>query len=245
MVGPRGFEHANIAPSDLTRLEACEKRIGYSFKDPNHLVQALTHSSLKTIDNPCNERMEFLGDSVLGMVMTEFLFNFFPDRPEGELTQIKSAVVSTNTLAEESMRLGLDEVYAVGKGVTSRRKLPNSLMANVFEAVIAAIYIDGGIEQAKEFIVRNLYHQVLAVNQKEHSVNYKSILQQYLQKEDGSTPNYKVKSESGPDHAKEFIIQALLKKELLGIGEGTTKKEAEQSAAKAALEKLGVDPTQS
>ena len=143
------------------------------------------------------------------------------------------------------MRLGLDEVYAVGKGVTSRRKLPNSLMANVFEAVIAAIYIDGGIEQAKEFIVRNLYHQVLAVNQKEHSVNYKSILQQYLQKEDGSTPNYKVKSESGPDHAKEFIIQALLKKELLGIGEGTTKKEAEQSAAKAALEKLGVDPTQS
>ena len=245
MVGPRGFENENIAPTDLKRLEACEKRIGYSFKDPNHLVQALTHSSLKTIDNPCNERMEFLGDSVLGMVMTEFLFNFFPDRPEGELTQIKSAVVSTNTLAEESMRLGLDEAYAVGKGVTSRRKLPSSLMANVFEAVIAAIYIDGGIEQAKEFIVRNLYHQVLAVNQKEHSVNYKSILQQYLQKEDGSTPNYKVKSESGPDHAKEFIIQALLKKELLGIGEGTTKKEAEQAAAKAALEKLGVDPTQS
>ena len=77
MVGPRGFEHENIAPVDLQRLEVCEKRIGYRFRDPNHLVQALTHSSLKTIDNPCNERMEFLGDSVLGMVMTEFLFNFF------------------------------------------------------------------------------------------------------------------------------------------------------------------------
>ena len=245
MVGPRGIEHENIAPSDLKRLEVCEKRIGYHFKYPNHLVQALTHSSLKTIDNPCNERMEFLGDSVLGMVMTEFLFNFFPDRPEGELTQIKSAVVSTNTLAEESMRLGLDEAYAVGKGVTSRRKLPNSLLANVFEAVIAAIYLDGGIDQAKEFIVRNLYHQVLAVHQKEHSVNYKSFLQQHLQKEDGSTPNYRVKSESGPDHAKEFVVQAMLKKDILGVGEGTTKKEAEQVAAKAALDKLGVDPTQS
>ena len=177
--------------------------------------------------------------------MTEFLFNFFPDRPEGELTQIKSAVVSTNTLAEESMRLGLDEAYAVGKGVTSRRKLPNSLLANVFEAVIAAIYLDGGIDQAKEFIVRNLYHQVLAVHQKEHSVNYKSFLQQHLQKEDGSTPNYRVKSESGPDHAKEFVVQAMLKKDILGVGEGTTKKEAEQVAAKAALDKLGVDPTQS
>jgi len=243
MVGPRGFEHENILPSDLKRLEACEKRIGYRFQDPNHLVQALTHSSLKTIDNPCNERMEFLGDSVLGMVMTEFLFNFFPDRPEGELTQIKSAVVSTTTLAEESQRLGLDEVYAVGKGVTSRRKLPNSLMANVFEAVIAAIYLDGGIFEAKEFIVRNLYHQVLAVNQKEHSVNYKSILQQHLQREDGSTPNYRVLSESGPDHAKEFVVQAMLKRKSLGTGEGTTKKEAEQAAAKEALEQLGIDPS--
>ena len=152
-------------------------------------------------------------------------------------------MVSTTTLAEESQRLGLDEVYAVGKGVTSRRKLPNSLMANVFEAVIAAIYLDGGIFEAKEFIVRNLYHQVLAVNQKEHSVNYKSILQQHLQREDGSTPNYRVLSESGPDHAKEFVVQAMLKRKSLGTGEGTTKKEAEQAAAKEALEQLGIDPS--
>jgi ribonuclease-3 len=116
-------------------------------------------------------------------------------------------------------------------------------MANVFEAVIAAIYLDGGIFEAKEFIVRNLYHQVLAVNQKEHSVNYKSILQQHLQREDGSTPNYRVLSESGPDHAKEFVVQAMLKRKPLGTGEGTTKKEAEQAAAKEALEQLGIDPS--
>ena len=151
-------------------------------------------------------------------------------------------MVSTNTLAEESQRLGLDEAYSVGKGVTNRRKHPNSLMANVFEAVIAAIYLDSGIEEAKEFIIRNLYHQVLAVNQKEHSVNYKSILQQHLQRDDGSTPNYRVVSESGPDHAKEFVVQAMLKREVLGTGNGNTKKEAEQEAARVSHEQLGIDP---
>mgnify|MGYP001254542264 CR=1 FL=1 len=127
--------------------------------------------------------------------------------------------------------------------MTSRRKLPNSLLANVFEAVIAAIYLDSGIGEAKEFIIRNLYHQVLAVNQKEHSVNYKSILQQHLQRDDGSTPNYRVVSESGPDHAKEFVVQAMLKRDVLGTGQGNTKKEAEQEAARVALESLGVDPS--
>jgi len=241
MAGPRSFEHEHIPPEDLKRLEACEQRIGYTFQNHDHLLQALTHSSIKSIDNPCNERMEFLGDSVLGLVMTEFLFNFFDDLAEGELTQIKSVVVSTNTLAAESERLGLDDAFQVGKGVTNRRKLPNSLLANVFEAVVAAIYLDSGFEQAREFCIRNLYHQVIAVKKNQHSLNFKSLLQQHLQKEENRTPTYKVISEHGPDHSKEFTVQALLGKRKLGLGRGKNKKEAEQSAAEESLEMLGVE----
>ncbi len=241
MPGPRSFEHENIEPDDLRRLELCEARIGYAFRNPEHLLQALTHSSIKTFDQPCNERMEFLGDSVLGLVVTEFLFNFFDDLTEGDLTQIKSVVVSTSTLASESERLELDAVYQVGKGVTSRKELPASLLANVFEAVVAAIYMDGGIDAARDFVVRNLYHQIMAVNQNRHPLNYKSILQQHLQKIEGVTPSYRVLSETGPDHSKVFQVVAMIGKRRLGTGEGKNKKEAEQAAAEQSLEMLGFD----
>ena len=165
MPGPRSFEHEHIPEEDLRRLQVCETLIGYVFTNPNHLLQALTHSSIKTVEKPCNERMEFLGDSVLGVIITEFLFHFFGALTEGELTQIKSVVVSTNTLAAESQRLELDIAYNVGKGVTAKKKLPTSLLANVFEAVVGAIYLDGGIGVARDFCLRNLYHQIMAVNQ--------------------------------------------------------------------------------
>ena len=129
-----------LGESELSNLHACEGKISYNFRDLRFLHQALTHSSIMTLENPSNERLEFLGDSVLGLVMTEFLYNFFQQHNEGDLTQIKSVVVSTNVLAAESQRLGLGEHYNVGKGVTRRKKLPNSLLANVFEAVVAAIY---------------------------------------------------------------------------------------------------------
>ncbi|MCI0650586.1 MAG: ribonuclease III [Planctomycetes bacterium] len=229
------------APEDQKRIELCEASIGYRFKDSDHLVQALTHASLKSADQPCNERMEFLGDSVLGLIITEFLFNFFGNLTEGELTQIKSVVVSTSTLAAESERLHLDSVYQVGKGVTARKQLPASLLANVFEAVVAAIYLDGGLEAAREFCVRNLYHRIVAVNQNRHALNYKSILQQHLQKEGGKTPSYRVLDESGPDHAKTFTVIAMVGKEKLGTGQGKNKKEAEQAAAQKSLDMLGFD----
>lgn len=241
MVGPRSFEHEHITPDDLRRLEVCESRVGYTFSNPDLLLQALTHSSIKTIDQPCNERMEFLGDSILGLIITEFLFNFFGDRTEGELTQIKSVVVSTTTLASESERFELDIAFQVGKGVTNRKQLPPSLLANVFEAVVGAIYLDGGLEAARDFCLRNLYHQIVAVNQNRHSLNYKSILQQYLQKVDGKTPTYKVVNEDGPDHHKVFTVQAMVGKKKLGTGQGNNKKEAEQSAAEESLQLLGVD----
>ncbi len=240
MAGPRGFEYEHIPVETMRRLEECERRIGYTFTDPSYLLQALTHSSIKTIDKPCNERMEFLGDSVLGLVMTEFLFNYHEDLAEGELTQIKSVVVSTTILATESERLDLDNAFQVGKGVTSRKQLPASLLANVFEAVVCAIYMDGGLAPARDFILRNLYHQVLAVNENRHSLNYKSLLQQHLQKKNGKTPTYKVIGESGPDHSKTFTVQAYVAKNKLGTGGGKNKKEAEQAAALQSLIALEV-----
>lgn len=223
---------------DLARVRECEAHIGYRFKEPQLLVQALTHSSIKTHDNPSNERLEFLGDSVLGLVMTEFLYNYFHERDEGELTQIKSVVVSTTTLAAESERLNLSALYNVGKGVTRKRNMPVSLQANVFEAVVAAIYKDGGLENARRFIIRNLFHKVLAVVENEHQKNYKSLLQQWAQKELNVTPTYRVISEKGPDHLKHFEVAAVVGKETFKPGVGRSKKEAEQVAAQEALQVL-------
>ena len=148
-----------LGESELSNLHACEGKIAYNFRDLRFLHQALTHSSIKTLENPSNERLEFLGDSVLGLVMTEFLYNFFQQHNEGDLTQIKSVVVSTNVLAAESQRLGLGEHYNVGKGVTRRKKLPNSLLANVFEAVVAAMdrnMLSSSVQQNASGVLLNL-----------------------------------------------------------------------------------------
>ncbi len=242
--GTNGSDSSNgnsnnaLSESDLTRICSCEKEIGYRFREPSLLLQALTHSSIKTADNPSNERLEFLGDSVLGLVMTEFLYNFFQDSSEGDLTQIKSVVVSTPVLARESERLLLNQHYSVGKGVTRKRKLPVSLLANVFEAVVAAIYKDAGLEQARRFVLRNLYHQVLAVAENRHKRNYKSILQQWAQKELNITPTYRVVAEKGPDHLKSFEVVAVVGKKKYRSGMGRSKKEAEQIAAKETLKVL-------
>ena len=236
--GPVRSPAEEITGADMEKIRACEAQIGYRFRDPSLLLQALTHSSIKTMDNPSNERLEFLGDSVLGLVMTEFLYNYFKDHTEGDLTQIKSVVVSTSILAKESERLTLDGFYNVGKGVTRKRKLPISLQANVFEAVVAAIYKDSGLETARRFILRNLYHQVLAVAGNRHTRNYKSILQQWAQKELNLTPTYKVVGERGPDHSKSFEVVAMVGRKKYRSGMGRSKKDAEQVAARETLRVL-------
>lgn len=224
--------------TELERLQHCEAMLGYRFRELSLLGRALTHSSIKTADNPSNERLEFLGDSILGLVMTEFLFNFFQTKDEGDLTQIKSVVVSTTILAKESDRLGISLCYNVGKGVTRRRELPVSLKANVFEAVVAAIYKDGGLEEARRFVLRNLYHQILAVSENQHEKNYKSLLQQWAQRERNVTPTYRVISERGPDHRKSFQVVAMVGKAKYAKGAGQSKKEAEQVAARETLKEL-------
>lgn len=227
-----------MTEQDLARIRRCEEEIGYRFKEPSFLLQALTHSSIKTPENPSNERLEFLGDSVLGLIMTEFLYSYFQELDEGELTQIKSVVVSTPILAQESQRLKLPLVYNVGKGVTKKKSLPMSLQANVFEAVVGAIYKDGGLEEARRFILRNLFHRVLSVAQNRYPRNYKSLLQQWAQKELNVTPGYRVVAERGPDHFKHFEVVAVVGKKVWGRGSGRSKKEAEQMAAREALKAL-------
>jgi ribonuclease-3 len=226
------FSDVPLSDEELERLSTCERRIGYRFRDRRLLFQALTHSSIKTFDNPSNERLEFLGDSVLGLVMTEFLYNYFHDQDEGALTQVKSVVVSTTVLAKCSERLGIGELYNVGKGVSRRRRLPPSLLANVFEAVVAALYKDRGLEVARRFILRNVFHEVLAVAEDGHHRNYKSLLQQWAQKELNETPTYRVIAERGPDHLKSFEVVAMIGKQKYCVGSGRSKKDAEQIAAR-------------
>lgn len=218
-------------------FETCEERLGHQFRDREVLKRALTHSSNKALDGDCNERMEFLGDAILGMIISEYLFQHFPDQSEGELTRIKSVVVSRPVLAVCARKLSMDEFVSVGRGL-GQRKLPRSVLANVFEAVIAAVYQDAGLEGARVFILRNLIEHIQSVVSDEHDKNYKSLLQQHTQKEMASTPTYRVVSQSGPDHAKYFEVVAVINGIEYAAGRGRSKKEAEQRAAQLTLDIL-------
>ena len=219
------------------RRREIERRLGYRFLDALLLEDALTHSSAKTDKRTCNERLEFLGDAILGLVISEFLYTAFPDRDEGELTRIKSVVVSAPALSHEAKRLGLEQVVDVGRGV-QKDGIPSSILANVFEAVTGAIYLDGGLEPARRFILNNLADPIEGVVRARHSLNWKSLLQQLTQRLWAETPTYEVARELGPEHGKEFEVVALVKGEVKGAGRGRSKKLAEQSAARAALESL-------
>ncbi len=220
----------------VKKLIDCQEKLGYFFKNIKLLENALTHTSLKTHYNPSNERLEFLGDAVLGMVISGYLFKKFPDYSEGKLTKIKSVVVSRTTLAKIGMKMDLKMYISVGKGLMTSSTLPKSLIANVFEAIIAAIYIDGGLEEASNFITRELKHEVNLVCNNQHEKNYKSILQHFCQKQHGHTPKYKVIKQTGPDHKKTFEVVVMLNNVDYGTGLGNCKKEAEQLAARKTLE---------
>lgn len=223
--------------------EKCQQIIGYQFKDIGLLERALTHSSIKSNARPSNERMEFLGDAILGMVISEHLFGIFPESNEGDLTKIKSVVVSSPTLSLIVQKLGLDNHVYVGKGILKKRTIPRSIQANLFEALIAAIFLDGGLEPAKKFILDNLADEVDQVLQNQHQCNWKSILQQHSQKHYAATPTYEVIKEEGPDHSKSFEVVARVNSRSFKPAWGASKKEAEQNAAKEALVELEVELT--
>ena len=217
-----------------------EQILGYKFHDEELLDQSLTHAS--AVDNRLlsNERLEFLGDSVLAIVVCQALFEAFPDYLEGDLTKIKSMLVSRGTCARVSRKLGLHKFLKIGKGMISNKALSGSLAAGVFETVIGAIYIDGGLEPARTFILKTLGEKIELANAEHSQGNFKSLLQQYAQENFNSTPSYVLLDEKGPDHNKCFELEVTISDQHFPSAWGTNKKEAEQKAAFNALVELGV-----
>ena len=209
------------------------------FNDPGLLCQALTHSSVACTRLESNERLEFLGDAVLSLVICDKLHQDHCKSPEGQLTKIKSFVVSRHTCAAVSEKLGLDDFLVVGKGF-DKPDLPMSLAAAGLESVIGAMYVDGGLEPARRFVLAHMNEHIEAVVANQHTLNYKSILQQYAQREWSRTPAYEVLDEKGPDHAKAFEVCVLCNGQRYRSAWGSNKKEAEQLAARAALLTLDV-----
>ncbi len=233
---------AKPAAEQLPELERCERRIGYQFKDKTLLCAALTHASGAQHRLASNERLEFLGDAILGAVVCEVLYVQYPEYLEGDLTKIKSVVVSRQTCAKISEGLGLHDFLVLGKGMTVHPTVPPSVLADVFESLAAAIYLDGGDSAAREFIERFMGPEIELAAAGELGGNYKSLLQQLSQRENGSTPSYHLLDEKGPDHSKCFKIAAQIGDTRYIGAWGRNKKEAEQRAARNALAEINDEP---
>lgn len=224
-------------------MARAEAAIGYKFRDARLLETALMHASHADNRVQSNERLEFYGDAVLGMLVCEALYEAYPEYLEGELTKIKSAVVSRRICAKVAKHRGLDQCILLGKGMNDTGKLPSSLVAAVYEAIIGAIYFDGGLDAARRFVLEDMMPQIRAAAESENQQNYKSHLQQHAQKYLDSTPVYELLDEKGPDHSKCFEICVVLGGKRFPSAWGPNKKEAEQKAALNALHELEVVST--
>ena len=218
-------------------LESCEAAIGYNFTNRAWLHKALIHSSNRIATGVSNERLEFLGDSILGMIVAEYLFHEYPQFSEGQLTKVKSVVVSRPVLARRAAALGLTRFVLVGPGMTID-PLPETVIADCFEAIIASIAIDGGMDAAKKFVLANLEDEIDAVVEDRHEKNYKSLLQQYAQRKENATPTYRLIEERGPDHSKLFCVAAIIGGRMTEPAWGPSKKAAEQLAAEKAYKEM-------
>ena len=220
--------------------EQLEKKLQYSFSNRALLKKALTHSSSSAQKLDSNERLEFLGDSILGLVICQALFEKFPSYLEGDLTKIKSKLVSRKTCSLISGILDLDAVLNIGPGMEKSRALKGSVAAATLEAVIAAVYLDGGFDAAKEFILRFFGPLINQADAAQHQENYKSLLQQYSQQNLNHSVSYEILDEKGPDHNKCFECAVVIDKKRYPSAWGNTKKEAQQMAAYNALVELDV-----
>ena len=224
-------------------MKSLQNKIGYIFNDESLLLNALRHSSYSNEhrgkNNTSNERLEFLGDAVLQFISSSFLYSLYPDFSEGNLSKIRSSIVCEDALFEYSNEIDLGDYILLGKGEENSdgRKRP-SILADAFEALIAAIYLDGGIENAKKFVMPFL-EKTQITKPKNH--DYKTRLQEVIQKNPGESLSYRLDSESGPDHDKNFVISVYLNSNHLACGSGKSKKDAEQIAAKKALELMGLE----
>ena len=218
-----------------------EKKLDYHFRDLALLKTALTHSSFANENRAsgavCNERLEFLGDSVLGVMVAERLYRQCSEMPEGDMTRLRAELVCENSLHETALRLGLGEDLRLGRGEEhTGGRTRRSILADAVEAVLAAIYLDGGFEQARRFVDRFVLSRMGA---EETAVgDFKTRLQELVQQHSGQVLTYPLLSEEGPDHNKTFTVQVALNGEVLGVGRGRTKKQAEQAAARQALSAL-------
>jgi len=209
--------------------------LGYEFHDPSLLVVALTHSSIADSRLDSNERLEFLGDSVLGAAVCEELFRRFEDWFEGDLTKVKSTVVSRGTCAQMADDMGLTDLLILGKGVAGRSAVPMSLRAAVLESVVGAIFLDSDYETAREFILKHASPHIDSCSESQDRDNHKSMLQQHVQREMAATPRYETLDEKGPDHSKCFEVCVVVGDVRFPSAWGPSKKAAEQEAAKRAL----------
>lgn len=219
-----------------------EEKIGISFADKDLLKQAFTHRSFinenQGVSTGHNERLEFLGDAVLELVTTEELYHRFPSKPEGELTSIRAAMVNTNSISDAAKNWGMNDFLLLSKGESKDTgKARSYILANTFEAVVGAIYLDGGYEKAKAFIKESLFESISYIVKHKTYIDSKSFVQEKAQEMIGVTPSYAVISETGPDHDKNFTIGIYFGEEKIAEGKGKSKQEAEQDAARNALNK--------
>ena len=223
-----------------SNIELFEQKINYEFKNKEYILEALTHSSYSNENKnyPFNERLEFLGDSVLSIVISDYLFKKETKLPEGELTKIRANIVCEESLSEVSKNIHLGKYMLLGKGEEAtggRERI--SILADALEAVIAAIYLDGGIKCAREFILTNMEKIINDSIKGKIFRDYKTCLQEVLQSNRENNIWYKLIEEKGPDHNKRFVMEVGINDTVLGVGEGKSKKDAEQVAAKCALDK--------
>ncbi|MEA5152838.1 MAG: ribonuclease III [Oscillospiraceae bacterium] len=222
-------------------MDKLEKKIGYAFRDRSLLQTALTHSSYSNErhgDGECYERLEFLGDSILGVVTAEFLYRRAPALPEGRMTRLRAELVCETSLHSVALELGLGAYMRLGKGEerTGGRERP-SILADMVEAVIAALYLDSGMDEARRFIMEKLLRGA-EIGEDHQYADYKTELQELVQRRSDRHISYEMTGQSGPDHDKVFSFQVSINGERAGEGSGRTKKEAEQMAARMALEAL-------
>ena len=222
-------------------MQELEKKLNYTFRNQQLLREALNHSSYANEHRAqglgSNERLEFLGDSVLGMLVAEYLYRNFPNRPEGELTRMRADMVCEQTLAAAAERIGLGKHLLLGHGEEQGGgRTRSSILADAMESVIAASFLDGGMEAALQIVRTFIFVEVPVT--KLHNADYKTQLQEMVQQKKNQTLSYELVGQSGPDHDKKFDVKVMLNGTVVGFGSGSSKKRAEQDAARAAIEKL-------
>jgi ribonuclease-3 len=225
------------------KINKLETILGYSFREFETITQALTHTSYVNEEHPGitldNERLEFLGDAVINFVVSDYIYHLQPELDEGKLAKLKAVVVSESVLARQAKSIKLGEFLRLGKGeLRSGGATRASILGDAFEAVIGALYLDGGIEVARNFVLSQLQSTMDAVLQDAYTKDYKSLLQELAQSECGTTPKYEVVRQSGPDHDKVFVVKVIIKDIDYGMGKGKSKKEAEQKSARMGFRKL-------